>query len=168
MDPQLRPEHCGNGGAVETVENQTAVFHGSHRPLEIASRFPHSHSADDSSLYLNPKSLAPFGRLRSPNNSRKDPSRSHPQGPSNPSKFRLIPHWNRPPLSGSSRVGIKSRFQAHLWIRKCLWLQCVHARVFMPACSCLRDARQRGCVALEAFQNLIDQAIVPTRSLLRC
>ena len=27
--------------------------------------------------------------------------------------FRLIPHWNGTPISGSSRIGIKSRFQAH-------------------------------------------------------
>src|SRR5437660_11615010 len=27
---------CGNAGAVESVENQTQVFHASHRPLEIS------------------------------------------------------------------------------------------------------------------------------------
>ena len=32
------PERCGNAGAVETVENQTTVFHRFHRPLEIARR----------------------------------------------------------------------------------------------------------------------------------
>jgi hypothetical protein len=33
--------------------------------------------------------------------------------------FRLIPHWNPRRVSGSSRVGIKSRVQAHFWIGKC-------------------------------------------------
>ena len=33
--------------------------------------------------------------------------------------FRLIPHWNRTLISGSFRIGIKSRFQAHFWIGKC-------------------------------------------------
>ena len=28
-------ESCGNGGAVESLENQPQVFHPSHRPLEI-------------------------------------------------------------------------------------------------------------------------------------
>src|SRR5579859_6375600 len=27
---------CGNAGSVERVENQTQVFHSSHRPLEIS------------------------------------------------------------------------------------------------------------------------------------
>src|SRR5580693_1288778 len=33
--------------------------------------------------------------------------------------FRLISHWNQTLISGSFRVGIKSRFQAHFWIGKC-------------------------------------------------
>jgi hypothetical protein len=33
--------------------------------------------------------------------------------------LRLTPYWNETALSGSSRIGIKSRFQAHLWIGKC-------------------------------------------------
>jgi hypothetical protein len=33
--------------------------------------------------------------------------------------FRLTPHWNRTAVSGSWRIGINSRFQAHLWIGKC-------------------------------------------------
>ena len=33
--------------------------------------------------------------------------------------FRLTPHWNRTAVSGSRRIGINSRFQAHLWIGKC-------------------------------------------------
>jgi hypothetical protein len=35
--------------------------------------------------------------------------------------FRLTPHWNRTAVSGSWRIGINSRFQAHLWIGIC-WL----------------------------------------------
>jgi hypothetical protein len=30
-----------------------------------------------------------------------------------------MPHWNGMSVSGSSRVGIKTRFQAHFWIGKC-------------------------------------------------
>src|SRR5713226_8603257 len=33
--------------------------------------------------------------------------------------FRLTPHWNQMSVSGSSRTGIKLRFQAHFWIGKC-------------------------------------------------
>jgi hypothetical protein len=33
--------------------------------------------------------------------------------------FRLTPHWNQISVSGSSRTGIKLRFQAHFWIGKC-------------------------------------------------
>ena len=36
-------EGCGNGGAVETLENQTTVFHRSHRSLEIRQTTPDSH-----------------------------------------------------------------------------------------------------------------------------
>ena len=33
--------------------------------------------------------------------------------------FRLVLHWNQKSFSGSSRVGMKSRFQAHFWIGIC-------------------------------------------------
>jgi hypothetical protein len=36
-------EGYGNGGAVETVENQTTVSHRSHRSLEIRQTAPDSH-----------------------------------------------------------------------------------------------------------------------------
>src|SRR5579862_9965506 len=39
----VRPEGRGNAGAVESVENQTAVSHASHRPLEISQRRRDSH-----------------------------------------------------------------------------------------------------------------------------
>jgi len=35
------------------------------------------------------------------------------------SSFRLIAHWNQSAISGSSRIGMNSRFQAHFWIGKC-------------------------------------------------
>jgi hypothetical protein len=78
-------ERGGNAGAMENVENQTAVSHVSHRPLEIAQsaiptfpprrrRFP---------LLGNPKTktqrLAPFGR--SP---QYDERRIHPRQRANP------------------------------------------------------------------------------------
>jgi hypothetical protein len=45
-------KHRGNAGAMENLENHTTVSPVSHRPLEIAqSRFPHSHRADDESLF---------------------------------------------------------------------------------------------------------------------
>jgi hypothetical protein len=55
---------CGNVVAVESLENQPQVFHAFHRPLEIAPRFPHSHSSDDESYFsFNPN---PDGRGASP------------------------------------------------------------------------------------------------------
>jgi hypothetical protein len=47
-----KKQSCGNDGAVESLENQNQVFHPSHRPLEIAPRFPHSHSSGDDSFFL--------------------------------------------------------------------------------------------------------------------
>ena len=44
-----KTQSCGNDGAVESLENQPQVVHSSHRPLEIAPRFPHSHSSGDES-----------------------------------------------------------------------------------------------------------------------
>src|ERR1700682_2095509 len=35
--------------------------------------------------------------------------------------FRLTPHWNQDSFSGSFRIGIKHRFQAHFRIGKCSW-----------------------------------------------
>jgi len=34
-------------------------------------------------------------------------------------EFQAHPHWNHKSFSGSSRVGMKSRFQAHFWIGIC-------------------------------------------------
>jgi hypothetical protein len=56
-------QSCGNDGAVESLENQPQVFHPSHRPLEIAPRFPHSHSSEDES-YLSLKANPTAAGLR--------------------------------------------------------------------------------------------------------
>ena len=51
------PEGRGNAGAVESVENQTQVFHASHRPLKIPQnrRDFHISTASDDIHSLNPK-----------------------------------------------------------------------------------------------------------------
>src|SRR5271165_2848610 len=76
-------------------------------PWKSPSRFPHSHRADDWSL---------FSHL----------NRSRPSGACNrkPTQERTLLAALRmgrptPPCSGSSRVGINFHFQAHLWIGKC-------------------------------------------------
>jgi hypothetical protein len=67
-------ERGGNAGAMENVENQSAVSHVSHRPLEIAQsaistfpprrrRFPLSEPKTKASR------LAPFGRSPQPQES---------------------------------------------------------------------------------------------------
>lgn len=56
-----KKQSCGNDGAVESLENQNQVFHSSHRPLEIAPRFPHSHSSGDDSYFCEDKAK-PDGR----------------------------------------------------------------------------------------------------------
>ena len=49
-------------------------------------------------------------------NQRKEPYSQHS---SRLPLFRLISRWNQNPISGSPRIGIKFRFQAHFWIGKC-------------------------------------------------
>jgi hypothetical protein len=41
--PIAEPGHRGNAGSVESVENQTQVFHASHRPLKIPQNRRDSH-----------------------------------------------------------------------------------------------------------------------------
>ena len=62
---QGKTKSCGNDGAVESLENQDQVFHPSHRPLEIASRFPHCHSSGDDYYFCEDKEN-PEGRGASP------------------------------------------------------------------------------------------------------
>ena len=45
-------ERCGNAGRWKAKENQNQVSLRFPPPLEIAARFPHSHSADDESSPL--------------------------------------------------------------------------------------------------------------------
>jgi len=54
-------ESCGKDGPVETVENQNAVFHRSHRPLEIPQRQRDSHfpTAPATVSSLNKKTRKP-------------------------------------------------------------------------------------------------------------
>jgi hypothetical protein len=100
------PERCGNAGDVEAVENQTTVFHRFHRPLEIAhfaiSTFPQRRRLF--SLIQTETNTPPFasvGRSGQEQDRRKEASGS-------------VRRRRQPALvSGSSRIGNKSRFQAH-------------------------------------------------------
>lgn len=63
---------CGNDGAVETMENQTTVFHRSHRSLEIRRTAPDSHipTASTTGLYFSSRTRKPSrssGALRARN-----------------------------------------------------------------------------------------------------
>jgi hypothetical protein len=120
---------CGNAGSVERVENQTQVSHSSHRPLEISptprdfhiptaqagrawesgkpkSGFPLSHTrpATMTTIHFrkskaNAKpNLAASGGQRTTQKRRASPGRV----PTSSSQF-----------SGSPRIGIKARSQAH-------------------------------------------------------
>ena len=136
---------CGNAGSVERVENQTQVFHSSHRPLEISptprdfhiptaqagrawksgkpkSGFPLSHTRPATMttiLFKTSKSkpnLAASGGQRT--NQKKESFTPQSVISVRPTS-RLTSHWKRNPLSGSFRVGNKYRFQAHFRIGKC-------------------------------------------------
>jgi hypothetical protein len=54
-------ESCGKAGTVETVENQTTVFHRSHRPLEIPQKRRDSHfpTAPAAAIYIHTKTRKP-------------------------------------------------------------------------------------------------------------
>ena len=100
------PERCGNAGAVEAVENQTTVFHRLHRPLEIAhfaiSTFPQRRRLFSLiQTETNTSPCASVGRSGQEQDRRKEASGS-------------VRRRRQPALvSGSSRIGNKSRFQAH-------------------------------------------------------
>ena len=49
----------------------------------------------------------------------KEASLTSVSGPETMNSLRLISHWNETRISGSLRIGIKIRFQAHFWIGKC-------------------------------------------------
>ena len=65
-------EGCGNGGAVETVENQTTVSHHFHRSLEIRQTTPDFHipTASTTGPFFPRRTGKPsrsFGALRARN-----------------------------------------------------------------------------------------------------
>ena len=148
MANRIQPKKsCGNAGSVERVENQTQVFHSSHRPLEISPtpRDFHIPTAPAGRAWKsgNPKSGFPLSQTRpatmttihfrkskanaKPNLAASGGQRTTPKKESITRQgahfvlpiFRLTPHWNQDSLSGSFRAGIKHSFQAHFRIGKC-------------------------------------------------
>jgi len=126
----------GNAGAVEAVENQTAVSHRFHRPLEIAhsaiSTFPQRRRL--SSLIgkeTNTPPLAFVGRSGQEQDRRKEASGS-------------IRQRREPALvSGSLRIGTEATFQAH---------RALESNFTFRLISGLENAReQRGCGGLTAM-----------------
>src|SRR5579872_926316 len=85
------------------VENQKQVFHFPTPSIPLSQN-------------RKPKTAGLRPALPKPNERRL---RSSTPGRNSPLSFRLVPHWNGPVVSGSSRVGISFRFQAHFWIGKC-------------------------------------------------
>jgi hypothetical protein len=77
---------CGNDGAVETMENQTTVFHRSHRSLEIRRTAPDSHipTASTTGLFFSSRTRKPSrssGALRARNpSSQSYPMQDDPGG----------------------------------------------------------------------------------------
>ena len=138
---------CGNAGSVEREENQTQVFHSSHRPLEISPtpRDFHIPTAQAGRAWESgkPKSGFPLSHTRpatmttvhfkkskskaKPNLAASGGKRTTQKRRSIPQQstefvlriFRLNPHWNQDSFLGSFRAGIKHRFQAHFRIGKC-------------------------------------------------
>jgi hypothetical protein len=122
---------CGNAGSVERVENQTQVFHSSHRPLEISptprdfhiptapagrawksgkpkSGFPLSHT--------QPATMTTVHFKKSKSKSKAKPTLAASGGKRTTQKRRAshsrVP-TSRSRFSGSPRIGIKTRSQAH-------------------------------------------------------
>jgi hypothetical protein len=122
---------CGNAGAVERVENQKQVSHSSHRPLEISPtpRDFHIPTAQAGRAWKSgkPKSGFPLSHTRPAMMTTIHFGKSKSKSKSNPSR-RLRRRVNKtskgehhaaecrlhaPNFSGSPRIGIKTRFQAH-------------------------------------------------------
>ncbi len=104
-EPLQTPKRCGNDAAVETLENQTTVFHRSHRPLEIAAAIPTFPQRRRRESLIPIRSLAPFGRWRS--KLTKYANERRHLAAVRRGRATLI-------ISGSSRIGIEVSFQAHL------------------------------------------------------
>jgi hypothetical protein len=82
-----REKRCGNGGAVESMENHTPVFHPSHNSLEISQTPRDSHI---------PTAAATVSfSLKTKIKERK----SAAARPPHPHSFMIILHWNQKPLS---------------------------------------------------------------------
>jgi len=103
--------------------------------LAQTARFPHSHSGGGP-RWKSGKPKAGFPLFHAPvrdddsclflsklpgtyHNHRKENTRRARKALAGHRDFRLTPHWNQMSVSGSSRTGIKLRFQAHFWIGKC-------------------------------------------------
>ena len=109
---------CGNDGAVENVENQTAVSRVSHRPLEIAHPDFHIPTAATPVPSFPMANNETCSRLRRSHDHKKGANHCGKE-PEQAVSFRLISRWNETSVSGSLRIGIKTAVQAHFWIGKC-------------------------------------------------
>jgi len=141
-DSTMRHEHCGNAGAVESVESQEQASHSFHEPLgNLANTKRDSHipTAPATKAMGKWKTKSRFSTFPPPRGyigkTNEKPRRAgfaprpsktteHQRKETCPGNldvaiFRLTPHWNRTAVSGSWRIGINSRFQAHLWIGIC-------------------------------------------------
>ena len=130
MANRIQPKKsCGNAGSVERVENQTQVFHSSHRPLEISPtpRDFHIPTAPAGRAWKsgNPKSGFPLSQTRpapmttihfkkskanaKPNLAASGGQRTTPKRRASPGRVPT----SSSQFSGSPRIGIKTRSQAH-------------------------------------------------------
>src|SRR6266851_4939106 len=125
-NPAHRKKSCGNAGSVERVENQTQVFHSSHRPLEISPtpRDFHIPTAQAGRAWKSgkPKSGFPLSHTRPApmttisfrkNQSQNQKQTSPPPAAQSQSKKESITQLSADFLlrfSGSPRIGIKTRF----------------------------------------------------------
>ena len=130
MANRIQPKKsCGNAGSVERVENQTQVFHSSHRPLEISPtpRDFHIPTAPAGRAWKsgNPKSGFPLPQTRpapmttihfkkskanaKPNLAASGGQRTTPKRRASPGRVPT----SSSQFSGSPRIGIKTRSQAH-------------------------------------------------------
>jgi hypothetical protein len=108
------------------VENQKQVFHFPTAPIPLSQEKTQKPAASfaragegawrsDTSV----KSRGPATECSRPAGADVPQTRSMKGDVAQQHHFRLTPHWNRRAVSGSSRIGINFRFQAHLWIGKC-------------------------------------------------
>src|ERR1019366_1963424 len=138
-DNTMRQERYGNAGAVESVESQKQAYHSFHEPLGNLAN-----GGGDSAIPTAPTTRAmekwktksrfptfppPRGYIGKTNEKprragfapRPPKTTVHQRKETCPGNldvaiFRLTPPWKRTALSCSRRIGINSRFQAHLWI----------------------------------------------------